>query len=137
MNRASMKTTALLLTGFCLGLIAANLPHATAAAAPPVPLEQRRFNVSIDEIKQNFVFAEEFSGRYAKTVKLSDGSTRDIELLPTVHDGMQLVELRDTGGHTYMGLNGTTTNGTLMVQVRDVDATHAELAAQGWKRDNK
>jgi len=134
----SIKTTALLLAGFGLGLLAANLPHAMAAnAAPTTPLEQKRFKVSIDEIQQNFVFAEEFSGRYTKTVKLSDGSTREIELVPTVHDGMQLVEFRDTGGHTYMSLNGTTTNGTLMVQLRDVEADHAQLAAQGWKLADK
>jgi hypothetical protein len=30
-----------------------------------------------------------------------------------------------------MGLNGTTTNGTLMVQIRDLDAHEAELREEG------
>lgn len=89
-------------------------------------LSRRRFVVCIDEIKQNFVFGATFEGRYATTVTLSDGTTRTIELTPTIRDGRAVVELKDTGGCTYMGLNGTTTNGNLMVQIRDVDAMARE-----------
>jgi hypothetical protein len=129
------KSVALVVAGFIAGIVASNLPHATAAdvTAPTADLTQKHFLVSIDEVKQNFVFADEFVGHYRKTVTLSDGTTREIELVPTVHDGMQVVEFKDTGGHTYMGLNGTTTNGKLMVQVRDVDTMHTLLAQEGWR----
>ncbi|MGB6487668.1 MAG: ATP-dependent Clp protease adaptor ClpS [Steroidobacteraceae bacterium] len=89
-------------------------------------LSRRRFVVCIDEIKQNFVFGATFEGRYARTVTLSDGTTRTIELTPTIRDGRPVVELKDTGGCTYMGLNGTTTNGSLMIQIRDLDAMARE-----------
>jgi ATP-dependent Clp protease adapter protein ClpS len=91
-------------------------------------LTKKRFVVCIDEIRQNFVFGEEFTGRYTKTVTLSDGSTRTIELTPIIHEGMPLVELKDTDRLTYMGLNGTTINGTLMVQILDLGATTASHA---------
>ncbi len=48
----------------------------------PIDLSKKRFVVCIDEIQQNFVFGDEFSGRYAKTVTLSNGTTRTIELTP-------------------------------------------------------
>jgi hypothetical protein len=127
------KSAVLLLAGFGAGILVANFPHAIASdASSPVDLSQKRFLVSVDEIQQNFVFADEFAGRYTKTLKLSDGTTRSIELTPTVHDGMQVVEFKDSGGHTYMSLNGTTTNGKLMVQLRDLDAMHAQLQHEGW-----
>ena len=47
-------------------------------------------------------------------------------------DGKPVVEFKDTGFVSYMGLNGTTTNGTLMVQIRDVDSHEAQLRAEGW-----
>jgi hypothetical protein len=62
---------------------------------------------------------------------MSDGGKRHIELTPMVHNGMQVVELKDNGSHTYMGLNGTTTNCKLMIQVRDVATTNKELEAEG------
>lgn len=89
-------------------------------------LSKRRFLVCIDEIQQNFVFGDEFTGQYSKTVTLSDGTTRTIELTPMIRDGNPVVEFKDTGGCTYMGLNGTTTNGRLMVQIRDLDALASE-----------
>jgi ATP-dependent Clp protease adapter protein ClpS len=91
-----------------------------------IDLSKKRFIVCVDEIRQNFVFGEQFTGRYSKTVTLSDGSTRTIELTPMIRDGRPVVEFKDTGGHTYMGLNGTTTNGNLMVQIRDLDAAQAQ-----------
>ena len=86
----------------------------------------RRFVVCIDEIRQNFVFGDTFQGRYSTTVTLSDGSTRTIELTPMIRDGRAVVELKDTGGCTEMGRNGTTTNGKLMVQIRELEAMPRE-----------
>ncbi len=97
----------------------------------PIDLSKKRFVLCIDEIQQNFVFGDVFSGRYAKTVTLSNGTTRTIELTPMIRDGRPVVEFKDTGGHTYMGLDGTTINGNLMVQIRDFDAMEARRAAEG------
>lgn len=93
-------------------------------------LASKRLLVCIDEIQQNFVFGEEFSGRYVKTVTLADGTTRTIELTAMMRDGMPVVELKDTGHCSYMGLNGTTTNGKLMVQIRDVEAMLASVSQE-------
>jgi hypothetical protein len=32
-----------------------------------------------------------------------------------------------------MGLNGTTTNGNLMIQLRDVEEMHRQLNEPGWR----
>jgi hypothetical protein len=130
------RTILLLATGFCAGLLAAHLPRAMATGGSAVRSGPagRTFAVSIDEIRQNLVFAEEFRGHYATTVTLSDGTRRTIELTPMLHDGVEVVELRDSGRHSWMGLDGTTTNGQLMVQVRDMDALHERLRQQGWPR---
>jgi ATP-dependent Clp protease adapter protein ClpS len=85
-------------------------------------LTRKRFSVCIVEVQQEFAFGEMFAGRYTKTLTLSDGSTRTIELTPMTHNGIPVVEFKDSGGLTYMGLNGTTLNGRLMVQLCDVDA---------------
>jgi ATP-dependent Clp protease adapter protein ClpS len=95
-----------------------------------IDLSTRRFIVCIDEIQQNFVFGDQFAGHYARTVTLSDGSVRTVELTTMIRDGMPWVEFNDTGGRTYMGLNGTTTNGKLMVQIRDLDAMEVESRLQ-------
>jgi hypothetical protein len=52
-----------------------------------IDLSKKRFIVCIDEIQQNFVFGDQFAGRYTKTVTLSDGSTRTIELVPMIRNG--------------------------------------------------
>jgi hypothetical protein len=129
-----VKSVALVVAGFSAGILVTNLPraNATGVATPGTDLAHKHFIVSVDEIRKNFVYADEFDGRYSRTVTLSDGTTRTIELIPMLHDGMQVVEFKDTGGHTYMGLNGTTTNGKLMVQVRDLDAMRAQLKQEGW-----
>ena len=128
-----LKGVVLVLTGFAVGVLASNFPRAVASSSGvAAEVSQKRFLVSIDEVRQNFVFAEEFSEHYTKAVTLSDGTTRNIELTPMVHDGMQVVEFKDTGGHTYMGLNGTATNGKLMVQLRDIETMHQEHKAEGW-----
>jgi hypothetical protein len=56
---------------------------------------------------------------------------RDIELKPMVHYGVEVVRFKDTGGMTTMGLDGTTTNGTLMVKVLDLATLRAARRAQG------
>ena len=133
MKRNLLTSTLLLIAGFGVGILASHFPMASAAAAPDAPdISHQTFLVSIDEVRQNFVFGHEFTGSYAKTVTLSDGTKRHIQLIPMVHNGMQVVELKDTGGHTYMGLNGTTTDGKLMVQVRDVATMKRQLKAEGW-----
>ena len=133
MSLSNSKAVALGVVAFVGGLIAANLPSALASAEPASDLSKREFTVFIDEVKQNLVFGESFSGSYSKTLTLSDGSKREITLTPKVVNGMQVVEFKDTGGVTNMSLSGTTTNGTLMVQVKDKEASKAALKAQGWK----
>lgn len=123
-----IKSAALVAMGFGTGILVANLPRANAAgvATLDADLAHKHLVVSMDEIKKNLVFADEFQGHYSRTVRLSDGTTRAITLTPMLHNGMQVVELKDTGGRTYMGLNGTTTNGKLMIEVHDMDALRAQ-----------
>ena len=83
-------------------------------------LRVKRFAVSIDEISNKFVFAERFEGSFEKTLTMSDGSTRNIRLTPLMHKNEPRIALEDSGKRTYMGLNSTTTNGKLMVQVREL-----------------
>ena len=90
-----------------------------------VDLAKKRFVVSISEIRQEIVFADEFAGGYIKTVSLSDGSTRTVELTPMMREGSLVMELKDTGHRTYMGMTpvrtGLQTNGNLMVRIFDLD----------------
>ena len=133
MNRHWLKGACLLMAGFGVGILVSHFPVAAASNTPGVaPMSQREFLVSIDEIRQNFVRDDRFSGRYARTVFLSDGTRRRIELVPMIHDGMQVVEFRDNDGHTYMGHDGTATNGKLMVQLREVHTMDRRLKAHGW-----
>jgi ATP-dependent Clp protease adapter protein ClpS len=106
-------------------------------SSDPTDLSKTRFIVSIYEVQQEIVFAEEFSGRYTKSVTLSDGTTRTIELTPMMRDGQPVVEFKDTGGLTYIGTvrvaTGSATNGKLMVRVidfDDLDAGRAEWRSQ-------
>jgi hypothetical protein len=103
-----------------------------AMAFDDADLSKRRFIVCIDEIRQNFVFGAGFQGCYTTTVKLSDGTTRTVELTPTIRDGKPVVELKDTGHRSFMGLNGTATHGDLMIQIRDFDAMLSESLATLW-----
>lgn len=89
-------------------------------------MRPRVFMVSIDEIAENFVFGERFRGDYTRQVTLSDGSTRTITLTPAIHKDMELVQLNDTGHVSYMGPQGTTTNGRLMIQVRAFDLLYPD-----------
>jgi len=128
------KVLSVALVAFFAGIAVANLPGASASSkSGAVNLSKRTFIVSIDEVRQNFVFSDKFEGSHSRTVTMSDGSNRTIELTPMIHKGMHVVEFKDSGGLTYMGLNGTTTNGKLMVQVRDFAEVQRQLKEQGWK----
>ena len=84
----------------------------------------KEFVVFINEISQSFVFEDGFVGSYSKTVTMSDGRARTIKPTPMIRNERPVVELNDTGHISYMGLEGTTTNGKLMVQLRDVPEEH-------------
>lgn len=86
---------------------------------------RRPFQVSIYEIRQNFVVGERFTGVYKSTVTLSDGTPCDIELTPTIYDGRKAVKAQFPGNndpsyYNYIGLNGSAQRGSLMVQLRDI-----------------
>ncbi|AIF47806.1 hypothetical protein [Dyella japonica] len=115
--------------GFVAGL-AVSAGIVTAAVAPPVIVPSgHAYTVSIDEVRQNFVWSETIEGAYKRVVTTSDGTVHEITLRPVNKDGRELVELtdqsRDGLQHSYMGPNGTTTDGSLMVNVKDL----AELQA--------
>ncbi len=132
MSFITVKTFVIFGIAFVSGIAAANLPSAIAGGGSAPDLSKRSFTVFIDEVKQNIVFGEQFTGSYSTSITLSDGSKREVTLTPMVHNGMQVVELKDTGGLTYMSLSGTTTNGKLMIQVKDNASSQAALKAQGW-----
>jgi ATP-dependent Clp protease adapter protein ClpS len=99
-------------------------------------LSGKRLCVFINEIAQQLVWADPFEGRYSKTVTLSDGTTRTVELIPVERHGEKMVEFKDGGHHSYMGLvpvrTSTTINGNLMVQI--VDVSDLEAAREDWRR---
>ena len=94
-------------------------------------MKTKEIVVCIDEIRQNFVFGDCFVGSYTKTLTMSDGSTRTIKLTPMIHNDSEVVELNDSGHISYMGLNGTTTNETLMVRLHEIPG---ELRGQ-WEAE--
>lgn len=130
------KTLLGVLAGFAVGLGVSNLPAATASNAAPADLSNKSFDVAIFEVKQKLTpgrfITQEFSGSYTQTITMSDGKQRQIELTPMIYKGTRVVRLQDSGHTSYMGLNGTTLNGTLLVQLRDRDAAQAFLKAEGW-----
>lgn len=128
--RYSLRGSMLVVSGFVAGVAVAFVGSSFAASEGGAKgVSGHTYGVSIDEIKQNFVFADEFVDSYAHTVTLSDGTKRSIALQPVIKDGRDVLELTDStdGGvnHSYMGPNGTTTNGTLMVSVKDLTAMKA------------
>jgi ATP-dependent Clp protease adapter protein ClpS len=102
-----------------------------------IDLSKKRYIVSVYEIQQEIVDWEEFSGHYARTITLSDGTTRTLELTPVMHEGRAAFELNDTGRRTYMGSirvrTGGHTNGTVMVQI--IDRDDLDAARADWRRD--
>jgi ATP-dependent Clp protease adapter protein ClpS len=101
-------------------------------------VSKKRFVVFIYEVRQEIVFGEEFSGRFTRSVTLSDGTTRTIDLIPTVQDGVPAIEFNDTGYRSFMGpvrvAAATTTNGALMVHLADLDDLEAGLAERRDRR---
>lgn len=133
------RPSLLLAIGFTAGAIVSLAGYSWATSpARSIQASDRSYSVSIDEVRQNFVFGEQVSGVYVKVVRMSDGSVRKIQLRPVVKDGEELVELTDTSKDgrqlSYMGPNGTTTNGTLMVSVRDQAQLDREWAASMDRR---
>ena len=112
--------------GFALHI---QIENAEANPTPEIKPSGKSYFLSINEVRQNFVFFEEFSGTYKQTFTMSDGSVREIELTPVVKDGAELVQFRDGEGHTFMGPYGATTNGNLMVQVWDAEETRRRADA--------
>jgi hypothetical protein len=84
-----------------------------------------RFAVCIDEVRRNFVFGDLFSDGYTKSVTMSDGSVREITLRPIMKDGHLVVEIRDGDHLSYMGPNGTTTHGKLMIGLSQITDPNA------------
>ena len=116
--------------------LATSTSMSASEAAKGAQYLHAKYSVSLDEVKQTFVFAEPFTDSYTHTVTMSDGTQRTIGLRPVIHDGMQVIELTDktgTGadnaGLSYMGTNGTTTDGKLMISVKDLDAIRAQMKA--------
>jgi ATP-dependent Clp protease adapter protein ClpS len=93
--------------------------------AETVDPAKKRYVVFIYEIRQEIVFAEEFSAQYSKMVTLSDGTVRTVELTPMMRDGDPVIEFKDTGHRTYIGTEsvrtGSHTNENLMVKIIDVE----------------
>ena len=130
-----IKTLLGVLAGFAAGLIVSNLPAATAASnASSEDMLSKSFDVAIFEVKQKLTpgrfITQEFSGSYTQTITMSDGKQRQIGLTPMIYKGTRVVRLQDSGHTSYMGLNGTTLNGTLLVQLRDKDAAKTSLKAE-------
>jgi hypothetical protein len=90
----------------------------------------KKFLVCIDEIAQNFVFGDIFAGTYTKSVTMSDGKTRTIRLTPMIRDEREVVELNIDGHITYMGTLSNTTNGMLMVRLREIPEEFGYLHEQ-------
>lgn len=110
------------LVGTTLGILVANVPQASAFPADEsVTPDEVTFIVSVDEVAENYVFGERFSGRFEKVVTMSDGSKREIVLTPMEKDGRLVVKFQDGQGHTYMGPNGWTYNDNLLVNLRNYD----------------
>lgn len=96
-----------------------------ATSDPANEMLRRPFQVSIHEIRQNFVTGERFTGVYKRTVTLSDGTACDVELTPTIYDGRKVVKAQFPGNndpryYNYIGLNGSVQRGKLMVQLWDL-----------------
>jgi len=130
---SSIRRSSLLVIGGFIAGAACSFAGFTFADTPSAPMtpSNRAYLVSIDEIRQNFAHAEEFTGSYSRNVTMSDGSTREITLRPEVVGGKEVVELTDqnsngTIGHSYLGPNGTTTSAMLMISVTEAPKTSSE-----------
>jgi len=134
MTNSPVKLMSIFLGGVASGIAISTLPAAIAASDVEPDLSHRVFNVFLDEVKQTFVFGDQFAGSYTKNVTLSDGSVRTVQLTPMIHNGMQVVEINDNGHISYTSLiGGSATNGNLMIRVIDDAAMKRSLRDQGWK----
>ena len=138
MKSIPLKTLLGVAAGFVAGVAASNLPSAVAStnAAPADVLANKVFSVKLYEVKQKLtpgeLLSEEFSRSYTRTVTMSDGTMRTIELTPMVHRGMQVVRLKDNAGISYSSLNGSTLHETLLVHLQDRTASKERLKAERW-----
>ena len=107
---------------FCAGVTIATIGNSFAAVtAEKLPdYTGASYIVSIDEVKQNFAFGVPMRDTFTKTVKMSDGKERTIELRKVLRNGKTVIEFKDGTGLSYMGIGGTTTNGKLMVSVHKI-----------------
>jgi hypothetical protein len=108
-----------------VALARANSEKKAARSDAAEEMLRRPFQVYIYEIQQNFAVGEHFTGVYKKTVTLSDGTSCDIELTPTIYEGQKLVKAQFPGNndpryYNYIGLNGSAQRGRLMVKVSDL-----------------
>lgn len=138
MKSIQIKTLLGVVAGFIAGVAASNLPSALAStnASPADELAKKVFQVELYEVKQKLtpgdLLAEEFSRSYTRTVTMSDGTKRTIELTPMEHRGMQVVRLSDNGNVTYSSLNGSTLDEKLLVHLTDRATSKDRLKAEGW-----
>lgn len=138
MKSIQLKVLLGVAAGFVAGVVASNFPSAVAStkAASSDVLAKKVFQVELYEVKQKLTpgdfLADEFSRSYTRTVTMSDGTKRTIELTPMVHQGKQVVRLSDNGGVTYSSLNGSTLDGKLLIHLTDRDASQERLEAEGW-----
>lgn len=137
MKAIPFKMLSGVLAGFIAGVAATTLVPAFALpGGTGDALTKKTFDVTILEVKKQLnggdFLSEEFVGSYTRTVTMSDGKQRRVELTPMMHNGMQVIRLKDNQGLTYMSLNGTALNGSLFVHVEDKAAAAAQLKAEGW-----
>ena len=138
LERRTMKTnwiraSALVITGFAVGAFTSSLPTAGAADVQRSDPATQHYTVSIDEVKTNFAYGKTFRDHYAQLVTLSDGTTHEIELTPTLIEGKQTVVFRDNAETTPGGLNSTWRHGDLVIQVRNQEQARDEMIAEGWR----
>lgn len=127
------RSSLLLFAGFVAGVAASSAVavFAMTGRAPLAAADPGHYTVSIDEVRQNLVLGDVFNDHYTRTVTLSDGSVHQVTLTATSKNGQPLLELTDASGgkvvRSGMGPFGTTTNGKLMVSVKDADELRAEM----------
>jgi hypothetical protein len=122
---STLRLSCFIAAGFVAGVACtfAGVTLASSRSVSTIP-SSHAYSVSLDEVKQNLVFAEPFSDIYTNTVRMADGSRRKITLHAVSKNGVPLVELLDQSvdgtRHSFMGRNGTTTDGRLMVSIKDM-----------------
>ena len=110
MKLIAVKSGMLVVAGFAVGTLTWNLPHVFATESVRDP-STMHYVVSIDEVKTNFAYGKPFRDHFAQTVSLSDGTSHEIELTPTMYEGKQSIEYKDNDKVSYQGLNWTSREG--------------------------